>query len=112
MLKVLTKRYGNFHEQLTIDLLFHYMFTSLRPLETIYIYNIIYIIYIYPVAELCHPTILARRARGVSGELTGAQVNIVKKMSYIWVKIVVIFINQKAIFPVSETRFKLSFYLT
>ena len=39
------------------------------------------------------------------------QVNIVKKMSYIWVKNVVVFINQRAIFPVSEARFKLSLFL-
>ena len=38
------------------------------------------------------------------------QVNIVKKMSYIWVKNVVVFINQRAIFPVSEARFKLSLF--
>ena len=42
----------------------------------------------------------------------GAQVNIVKKMSYIWVKNVVVFINQRVLFPVSEARFKLSFFLT
>ena len=41
----------------------------------------------------------------------GTQVNIVKKMSYIWVKNVVVFINQRAIFPVSEARFKLSLFL-
>ena len=40
-----------------------------------------------------------------------SQVNIVKKMSYIWVKNVVVFINQRAIFPVSEARFKLSLFL-
>ena len=34
-----------------------------------------------------------------------------KKMSYIWVKNVVVFINQRAIFPVSEARFKLSLFL-
>ena len=43
--------------------------------------------------------------------LTISQVNIVKKMLYIWVKNVVVFINQRAIFPVSEARFKLSLFL-
>ena len=32
-------------------------------------------------------------------------------MSYIWVKNVVVFFNQRAIFPVSEARFKLSLFL-